>query len=130
MSELSGIFGEWNGIRCDLLELVKATDVYRRVLDKSKIPPLHFKTEWDVRIIPPFGGAMMRFTVDHNGKHVSVYCDFFQNLGCFRGPYWEMYPRSYKWNGEPYTDVMRFALNDTESLIANIDAELRGEEAK
>lgn len=124
---------EWNGIQFDMFENLKIDSIYRKVLEKAEIPPIHFKPEWDVRIIPPFGEAMMRFWVDHNGKRISVYCDFFGNLGYFGDePYWEMFPRSYKGNGEhePYSDVMRFALNDTESLVKEIDAELRGEEAE
>lgn len=42
---------------------------------------------------------------------------------------WEMYPRTYQNDGEPYTDTMRFALADADKLIENIDAELKGEPA-
>lgn len=121
---------EWNGIEFNT-EHLKASEVYRRILEKTTIPPIHFKPEWDVRIIPPFGGAMMRFTVDYNDKHISVYCDFFENLGLFGGePYWEMYPRHYECDGKQYVDVMRFPLNDTENLVKEIDAELSGEDTK
>lgn len=113
--------GQWNGIIFNPDE-PGAIHTFRRVSNKAEIPPLHFKPEWDVRIIPPFGGAMMRFTVDHNGRHVSVYCDFFEMLGFYGEPYWEMYPRSY---GDSI-DVMRFPLADTEGLIRNIDEELNG----
>ncbi len=98
-------------------------DVCERV-NESK--PIHFKPEWDVRVIPPFGGAMMRFSVTHNGKHISVYCDFFNALGYYGDPpkpYWEMYPRNY---ADGSMDVMRFDLDDTEGLVKNIDEELNG----
>ena len=120
----------WNGIEFDHLQHLKATDVYGKILNSGvTIPAIRFKPEWDVRIIPPFGGAMMRFTVDHGGKHISVYCDFFDALGLFGAPYWEMYPRTYASAGSPYTDAMRFPLDDTQGLVENIDAELRGEPA-
>ena len=115
---------EWQGIKCDQIALLKATDIYRQIVDKVELPALHFKPEWDVRIIPPFAGAMMRFTVEHNGRRVSVYCDFFDHLGYFGAPYWEMYPMH---GDASVPDVMRFPLEDTAGLIANIDAELRGE---
>ena len=47
----------------------------------DKIPALHFDPEWDVRIIPPFGGAVARFYVHYNGNHVSVYLDTMCRLG-------------------------------------------------
>ena len=47
----------------------------------SEIPALHFEKEWDVKIIPPFGGAVIRFHINHNGKHVSVYFDGYSELG-------------------------------------------------
>lgn len=118
----------WNGIEFDYLQHLKATDVYSKIINCGvEIPAIHFKPEWDVRVIPPFGGAMMRFTVEHGGKSISVYCDFFDALGYFGGPYWEMYPRTYADVGAPYQDVMRFPLDDTRGLVENIDAELRGE---
>jgi len=78
-----------------------------------KIPFLKFKPEWEVRIQPPFNGAMVRFRLRYKGNEISVYLDCYERLGCFGAPYWEMYP--YK------DDVARFALDDAENLIAAID---------
>lgn len=47
-----------------------------------KLPAFHFDKEWDVKIIPPFAGAIIRFVIDYNGKHVSVYFDAYSELGC------------------------------------------------
>ena len=47
----------------------------------ARIPALHFEKEWDVKIIPPFGGAVIRFYINYNGKHVSVYLDGYSELG-------------------------------------------------
>lgn len=46
-----------------------------------KLPAFHFDKEWDVKIIPPFAGAIIRFVIDYNGKHVSVYFDAYSELG-------------------------------------------------
>ena len=108
------------------INLLKATSIYRKI-DVSKIPPLHFKPEWEVRIIPPYGSAMMRFLVSYNGRNVSVYCDMFSFLGYYGAgePYWEMYPRTFS-NSQTLEDIMRFGLYDTDELIAEIDKELKG----
>lgn len=62
----------------------------------TRMPIIHFEKEWEVKIIPPFGGALARFTVDYNGKHVSVYFDAFSTMAwMYEGenpiPYWEIY---------------------------------------
>ena len=73
----------------------------------EEIPALNFPSDWDVKIIPPFNGAIVRFLV--NDKY-SVYLDCYNVLGFFEGPYWEIHPDE---DGETY----RCAMNDTESLI-------------
>lgn len=47
----------------------------------NKLPAFHFDEEWDVKIIPPFSGAIIRFTISHNEKGVSVYFDAYSELG-------------------------------------------------
>ena len=62
-----------------------------------ELPVLHFEKEWDVKIIPPFGGAVIRFWINHNNKHVSIYFDAYSELGLVRDenenpiPYFEYY---------------------------------------
>ncbi len=87
----------------------------------QEIPPLHFKPEWDVRIIPPFGGAVARFKVEYNGKWISCYLDCYDELGYFGRPYWEIYP----WEDD---DVFRCPMEDTERLMKEITKMLEGEE--
>ena len=41
----------------------------------QKLPAFHFDKEWDVKIIPPFQGAIIRFYISYNGKFISVYFD-------------------------------------------------------
>ena len=77
----------------------------------SIIPALHFEKEWDVKIIPPFGGAVIRFCIEYNGKHVSVYFDGYSELGCVPEPYWEYY------DGE---DCHRYLMDESEQMMTDI----------
>lgn len=76
----------------------------------TKLPVFHFDKEWDVRIIPPFGGAIIRFTIEYKGQHVSVYFDAYSNLGF-------MYEDNDGKNPIPYfeyydgDDIHRYLLN-------------------
>jgi len=60
----------------------------------QKLPFLSFPVDWEVKIIPPFNGALARFLVRKKGtdKIVSVYFDAYNRLGVYSGPYWEVYP--------------------------------------
>lgn len=87
---------------------------YRKWCDK--IPYIKFDPGWEVKVIPPFGGAVVRFLVNYKGNQVSVYLDCYEMLGCMGQPYWEMYPYE--------EDVKRFYLNETDELINCIREEL------
>jgi len=73
----------------------------------KEIPPIQFPATWQVQVIPPYLGAVVRFVVwSKRGKRVSVYLDCYDNLG-FRGsPYWEICPAADE-------DTERFAMADT-----------------
>lgn len=79
----------------------------------EEIPYISFPAEWEVRVIPPFGGTIARFWVRPKvGKgdiHCSIYLDCYDVLGCYGEPYWEVYPHDF--------DVFRCDMNDTESLL-------------
>ena len=88
----------------------------------DKIPALRFDSDWDVKIIPPFGGAIARFTVTKGDKHVSVYLDAFAELGLVYDdagdpvPYYEVYdgkntPRYYLDDVDEMMDYIRTVLN-------------------
>lgn len=77
-----------------------------------KIPFLSFPSDWKLQIIPPFGGAVVRFVVKSKGASISIYLDCYDVLGIFGEPYWEIYPHD--------SDVYRCSLNKTEDLIKNI----------
>lgn len=82
-------------------------------------PYINFPSEWDIQIIPPFGGAIMRFRVRYKGHEISVYADYHQSLGYYSNeegietPYWEIYPYM--------NDTYRCAINDTKKLIKKIE---------
>ena len=76
----------------------------------DEIPAIRFDSEWNVKVIPPFGGALSRFMIEHNGNHASVYLDAFDSLGYYGAPYWELYP----YDG----DTFRCPMADTDALLA------------
>ena len=80
------------------------------------MPQLHFKENWGVTIIPPFGGAIIRFRVEHNGRCVSVYFDGYDRLGIVGQPYWEV----YDFNEGPY----RFLYDEVGDLMDYITSVL------
>lgn len=82
-----------------------------------QILPLHFKEEWDVKIIPPFSGAITRFYISYNDRFVSVYLDWYDRLGIFKKPYYEIY------DGE---DTKRYSLDNTDEMMSDIDQILNG----
>jgi hypothetical protein len=83
----------------------------------KKIPALHFEREWDVTIIPPFAGAVIRFCINYNNKHVSVYFDGYSELGYMFDedekpiPYFEYY------DGE---DCHRYYIDESEQMMNDI----------
>ena len=77
------------------------------------IPALKFDPSWEVRIVPPYMGAMVRFLVKNSaGQGVSVYLDCHNVLGNAVGPYWEIYP----YQG----DTHRVSMDDTDELMRSI----------
>lgn len=94
---------------------------YENVMESRKwmkeIPSLKFPADWEIRIIPPFAGAVVRFLAIKNGSQVSVYLDCYDHLGFMGYPHWEIYPDSEDNN-------LRFEMNDTEGLINAISKSL------
>lgn len=95
--------------------------VMRRQLEQSekwhdivgKMPKLKFYFDWEITIIPPFAGAVARFIVNKDNARVSVYCDWYERLGSFGEPHWEIYP-------DANDDNATFSLNDTDELMRAI----------
>lgn len=93
----------------------------------KRIPFLTFRSDWQVRVIPPFGDAVVRFQVLlSSGLLKSVYMDARNSLGMWGSvtgkaeAYWEVYP--YK------GDVGRCDLDDTIMLMEMIQDETDGDE--
>ena len=84
---------------------------------RKEIPYLNFKEEWDVKIIPPYGKAMVRFIVKVGDVRISVYLDCYEKLGLDK-PYWEIFPAK---DG----DTERFPIDEADGLINAIDASLK-----
>lgn len=86
----------------------------------EKIPHVPFLPEWDVRAIPPFGGALVRYWIKYEGARVSVYLDGDNSLG--HGPepaYWEIHPFD--------DDVWRCAITETDDLVAAIETSIKSQ---
>lgn len=83
----------------------------------NRLPTFHFDKEWDVKIIPPFAGAIIRFTIDYKNKHVSVYFDGYSELGYVCNeeekpiPYFEYY------DGK---DTYRYYLDEADKMMDDI----------
>lgn len=87
----------------------------------SEAPTFNFPVEWGVKIIPPFAGALMRFTVTVGTAQVSIYYDPLCKLGCMNNPYWEIYP-AIGGDAERFLNDQMDAMMD--SIQASIDDQL------
>ena len=85
-----------------------------------EVPFIKFPGHWEVRIVPPFSGALCRFHVKNGDDTISVYLDVDDTLGFVGEPYWEIYPYG--------DDVRRVLMNKTEQLISEIQLVLDGED--
>lgn len=108
-------FGYYQQLEFERL-LLENKEEWKEVQDM--VEPIRFDPDWDVRILPPTGGAMTRFIVSKGGKRVSVYFDAYSRLGWMGEadgkpiPYYE----AYDFNREPE----RFYAHETESLMEYI----------
>ncbi len=80
----------------------------------EEVPYLKFPSDWEIKVVPPFAGAIVRFRVKKGNADISVYLDCYDILGCMGRPYWEIYPYS----SEEYT--FRCSMNDTDELLEAI----------
>jgi hypothetical protein len=79
----------------------------------EKIPFIRFPADWDIKIVPPFSWATIRFAVRKWDKIRSVYLDCYGKLWARYEPYWELYP--YLW------DCFRCDMNDVDVLLKAIE---------
>ncbi len=85
----------------------------------QEIPYISFPSDWEIAIMPPFLGAVVRFRVKKGDAEISIYLDCYDNLGCYGSPYWEVYPYE--------EDVFRCDMLDTESLLKAIGESISGQ---
>lgn len=99
-------------INLELIEkryFVEKNEKWREIC--NNIPFLNFKEDWDIKIIPPFSGAIIRFFIKKGEKEISVYLDWYDNLGYMNEPYWEIYD---------FKKTYRFLLNETSEMMEKI----------
>jgi hypothetical protein len=108
------------------MDRLKIEDEQEWMNEMEHIPFLSFPPEWKVKIIPPFGDAVVRFQVRlPSGTRKSIYLDSRNSLGFYGAdlhkptPYWEVYPVG--------GDVGRCDRCDTDQLMAMIADETEGE---
>jgi len=89
----------------------------------TAMPFIPVLEDWEIRILPPFGGALMRFQLQKGKRHFSIYFDATGALGIMTSPYWEVYPMILKEvdeNGNPIEDTMRYYQNEFREMIKDI----------
>ena len=96
---------------------VKVEQEYHYREWSNKLQALHFDKEWDVKIIPPFGGAIIRFTISHNKKGVSVYFDAYSELGWMYDDKEEPIPYFEYYDGD---DTYRYTLDEADQMMEDI----------
>ncbi len=97
---------------------------YDRAFESRKwteeLPFFEFPSHWQVKIIPPFAMAVVRFFIRTKkmpgNQRISVYFDAYNLLGSMPHPYWEVYPIA--------EDTVRFHMNNVKGLIDCINEEL------
>jgi len=79
------------------------------------IPFIRFPRGYEVKVIPTFGGALVRFLVKKkdSDKKISVYLDCYEMLGLWSKPHWEIYP-------DRDGNNTRYAMEDVDALLGGI----------
>jgi len=90
----------------------KQQNRFRSLQSNKDLKPFEVPQGFLIRVIAPFCGADARFQIYKKGteESISVYLDTTQALGCYDGPYWELYP--YK------GDTWRCDMVDIDEVIA------------
>jgi len=105
----------------DARRTVEKGERWREIMDS--IPALSFPADAKVKIIPPFSGAVARFTVERGNAFVSIFADFHDVLTTAGEPVRSMYSR-----GQTDGDEV-FPIGDGEALSAALAASLDAQQA-
>ena len=84
---------------------------------RFKIPYLTFPSDWQIKITPPYTGAMVRFTVKKGDANVSVFLDCYDRLDDYGKPYWSVYPHE--------ADEFKCDMEDTDTLLKAISESIK-----
>lgn len=108
------------------MEIIKARFLIEKEHEWMKwhkeVPYIQWPSDWLVKAVPPFGGAVIRYNIKHVDKpdsFVSVYLDCYDEIGCVGQPYWEIYPIG----GE----CERYMMDETDQLIDGIKRSLNAQ---
>lgn len=73
----------------------------------NHMPFIYLRFGYQFRVMPPFGGALMRFAISYEGTSFSIYFDPFERLGLYGSPYYEVYPLNDDvYRSEDINDIM------------------------
>ena len=111
----------------DYFEVMDAERVLREKMEwmrwAEEIPYIQWPAAWQVKAIPPFMGAVIRYHIRRDDTpediRVSVYLDCYSSLGFMDTPYWEVYP------GNEDGDTERCLMEETDILLDQIRGGLR-----
>ena len=92
--------------RLHIVPKVDAMNEYRNW--SKKLPSFHFDKEWDVKIIPPFQGAIIRFYISYNA---------YSELGWMYDENENPVPYFEYFDGE---DIYRYYLDQSEQMMEDI----------
>lgn len=112
-----------------MLNIDNINKVYEveRLLEYEKwakvLKPFRFKKSWKVHLYPPYGGALIRFTILKDKAKIDVFLDCYGNLGLSKEPYWEIFPNS---QGE----AQRFPMNERIQLMIAIVRSIKKQNKK
>ncbi len=101
----------------DITKVYEAECIMEYTKWTKEIPEINFSADWNIKIIPPFGGAIVRFKIIKDVAIVSIYLDCYDSLGCYGEPYWEVYPHD--------GDVFRCDMKDTNCLLDAIKGSIK-----
>lgn len=82
---------------------------------QDDMPYISLPSGYSITVIPPFAGAMLRFSIKYGKQTYSVYYDVNGSLGYMGVPYYEVYPIA----GDTYrstniADILREIFIDAE----------------
>ena len=76
----------------------------------KEIPYIKWPSDWELKAVPPYVGAVIRYWIKTPRGEISVYLDCYDNLGFYGKPHWEVYP-------DKDGNNMRFDMEDVDGLL-------------